>query len=624
MAITDISSEGIINLSGSESDKPITAISNQINMTNIQVGDLVLVKLTKFQKGAFKAEIIRKIPPSKRLMLGVYFHNKNGSLISSTSKKDAKPYIVESLKQGSIIDGKFGFFELKKSGKFSRTNRILDFHLFGDIAELSSYSKIATIEWKIRDQFPKGVKEEVQLIAKDKTNKKVKNYLKKQFITIDPDDAKDLDDAIFIEEASDPENKDGFIIYVAIADVSYFVRFGSKIDLEAQKRGNSTYFPDKVIPMLPEELSNNLCSLKERLLKRCVIIKIAIDRDGNKLSHSFQRSFVKIKNNFSYTEFNKFLDKNSPNHKDYLIYRRAYKALKESNLLKNRLLLNIPEKKILIGREAHEIKIFEKQQLKSNELIEFLMILTNISVAETLNEKSAKYICRVHPPMDYFAINELNQLLSLLNIKKVNKKTFSSKEINKVLLKIEGSQQSNYLKQKVLSLLPKAIYFEKKGRHFGLNLKSYCHFTSPIRRYADLTVHRALSIALGWEKHSYLSNKTLEAICEKINQTERQSMFAERNSVDRYSAFFIANKNKPDYEAEIVGTSRFFIFIKLKNFPIEGAISKREFTKNVSKKSFSIKSSTINSRNFNDLEGRRIKVKLISAFPHNGTINFTI
>ena len=624
MAITDISSEGIINLSGSEGHSPITAISDQINMTNIQVGDLVLIKLTKIQKSEFKAEIIRKIPPSKRLVLGVYFHNKNGSLISSTSKKHAKSYIVESLKQGSIIDGKFGFFKLKKSGKFSRTNKILKFYLFGDIAELSSYSKIATIEWKIRDQFPEDVKEEVQLIEKGENTKSEKNYFKKQFITIDPEDAKDLDDAIFIEEDPDPKNKDGFIIYVAIADVSYFVRFGSKIDLEAQKRGNSTYFPDKVIPMLPEALSNNLCSLKERLLKRCVIIKIVMDKDGNKLSHSFQRSFVKIKNNFSYTEFNKFLEKNPPNHKDYLIYRRAYKALKESNLLKNRLLLNIPEKKILIGNEAHEIKIFEKQQLKSNELIEFLMIIVNISVAKTLNEKSTKYISRIHPPLDDFAINELNHLLSLLSIKRLNKKAFSSKEINKIILKIEGSQQSNYLKQKVLSLLPKAIYFEKKGSHFGLNLKSYCHFTSPIRRYADLTVHRALSIALGWEKHSYQSTKTLEAICEKINQTERQSMFAERNSVDRYSAFFIANKNKPDYEAEIVGISKFFIFIKLKNFPIEGVISKREFTKNGSKKSFSNKSSTINSKNSNDLEGKRIRVKLNSAFPHNGTINFSI
>ena len=619
MAVASITCDGLIELVGSENNEPIKAKSFQKNIINIQIGDLLLVKLKQQTNYNLKAEIVRKIKPSKRLILGVYFHSQKGSFISSTSKKDPRPYPVEPLRQNTKIDGKYGYFEIKKSKRGIRKYKIFDFYLFGSITDISSFSRIATIQWKIRDQFPNQILEEAQFIAKKAKIKNKEKYLRKNFITIDPDDAKDLDDAIFVEEDKNVTNRDGFILYIAIADVSYFVRLGSAIDLEAKKRGNSTYFPDKVIPMLPELISNEICSLKTGLLKRCIIAKITIDKNGKKLSHSFQRNLIKISNNFSYEQFNKFLGKNSSKNKRYAIYQSVYEALKRSVLLNSRLLLNLSEKKIEIGNKNFEVKIFEKKQLKSNELIELLMILANTSVAELLRAKSINFISRVHPDPNDLAITELNTLLQPFNSKRIKKETISSKEINKILLAIEGSDKSNYFKQKLLSLLPKAVYFEKKDKHFGLNLKSYCHFTSPIRRYADLTVHRALGFALGWEKNSYPANETLQLICEIINMTERQSVLAERDSADRFSALFMSNQKSIIHEANIIGASRFYVFVRLKLFPIEGVIPRNEFLKRKLKKWFKPGTNILN-----DLEGHSVKVKLCSASPHNGTIYFSL
>ncbi len=619
MAVASIECGEFIILVGSENNEPIEAKSFQKNLNNIQIGDLLLVKLERRENNNLKAEIVRKIHLSKRMILGVYFHDKNGSFISSTSKKDPKPYPVEPLKHSTIINGKYGYFEIRKSKKNSRKYKIFDFHLFGSITDVSSYSKIATIQWKIRDHFPKKVMEEAELVAKQKKEENKEKYLSKHFITVDPDDAKDLDDAIFVEEDQNIKNKDGFIVYVAIADVSYFVDLGSDIDLEAKKRGNSTYFPDKVVPMLPEVISNEICSLKTGSLKRCIIAKITIDKNGKKLSHSFQRNLIKIANNFSYGQFNQFLENSSPENNEYAVYKRAYIKLKHSTLLKNRLSLNLSEKKIELGRKNFEVKIFEKKQLKSNELIELLMILANTSAAELLRARSVNSISRIHPSPDDLAINELNILLRTLNWKKMRKETLSSKEMNKILLVIERSGHSNYFKQKLLGLLPKAIYSQGKANHFGLHLKSYCHFTSPIRRYADLTVHRALNFALGWEKNSYPLNETLQLICETINLTERQSVLAERDSADRFSALFMSNQKSVSHEANIIGTSRFFVFVRLKLFPIEGVIPKNEFLKN-KLKNWSVQ----DTKTLNDIGGQRVEVKLSSASPHNGTIYFSL
>ncbi|OUX43132.1 hypothetical protein CBE37_02595 [bacterium TMED277] len=619
MAVAFTGCEEFIQLVGSENDEPIEAKSFQKNLHNIQVGDLLWVKLEQRKNNNLTAKIVRKIKLSRRMVLGVYFHDKNGSFVSSTTRKDPKPYPIEPLKHSSVINGKYGYFEIRKSKKNSRKFKIFDFHLFGSITDVSSYSRIATIQWKIRDQFPKKVIEEAILITKNKNEENKEKYLRKNFITIDPHDAKDLDDAIFVEEDQDSKNKDGFIVYIAIADVSYFVNLGSEIDLEAKKRGNSTYFPDKVIPMLPEVISNEICSLKTGSFKRCIVAKITIDKNGNKLSHSFQRNFIKIANNFSYRQFNQFLEISFAENNEYAVYKRAYKILKRSMLLKNRLLLNFSEKKIEIGRKNFEVKIFEKKQLKSNELIELLMILANTSVAELLRTKSVNSISRIHPTPDDLAINELNILLQSFNWKKIRKESISSKEMNKILLVIEGSDNSYYLKQKLLGLLPKAVYSQGKANHFGLHLKSYCHFTSPIRRYADLTVHRALSFALGWEKNYYPLNETLRLICDTINLTERQSVQAERDSVDRYSALFMANQKSISYEANIIGASRFFVFVRLKLYPIEGVIPKNEFFKNKLKNL-----ARQDTKTLNELGGQRVEVKLNSASPHNGTIYFSL
>jgi ribonuclease R len=260
----------------------------------------------------------------------------------------------------------------------------------------------------------------------------------------------------------------------------------------------------------------------------------------------------------------------------------------------------------------------------SNELIELLMIMANNAVSETLNKNSTNYISRIHPSPQGFAINELNEILDSLKLEKVTEKNVRSQDLNKILLKIKGLTNSSQQKQKILSVLPKAIYLQRGGKHFGLNLNSYCHFTSPIRRYSDLTVHRSLASSLGWVKNGYSTLEDLEQISLQINITEKNSVSAERESIDRFSAFFMTNQGNRVFNAEISGVSQFFVFVKLNDFPIEGVILKKELLKKRSLKILLGKKNMSHKRSFYSLEGHNLKVKLSSAYPHNGTITFSI
>ena len=556
-------------------------------------------------------------------MFAVYFHDQTGAKLALFSNKGDKPLSVLPLKMGENLDKKFGYFAIGSPSKYPKKFKIYDFHIFGSINCPSSFSKIAAIEWNLRQFFPRKILDEAKRIFENFRISKNEHQISKPFITIDPDDAKDLDDAICIEADNSKNNPGGIVLYVGIADVSFFVKPNSVIDREALKRGNSTYFPDKVIPMLPEDLSNSLCSLKENSPKKAVVVKMHLDYKGYKIKHEFVRGIITVKKNYSYENFEAYLS-DSEIKKKYSGYKRALNILKQSQHLKNRLNLNLAEKKISISSQGYPTNVFEKNSLRSHELIEMTMILANLCVSQTLSQSITKYLSRYHETPDKHALKDLNIFMSLNDLATIKEKQVTSNSFNQLLKHCKYPEKKKLLSNAVLRILPKAKYSDVKAGHFGLNLPLYCHFTSPIRRYADLTVHRSLAFALKWETDDLDFRENHKAICQIINESEKKSVGAERETLDRYSALFMSNHIDDYFDGIVSGASRFCIFIKLKKFPIEGVLLKKylDFKKRKKRSSFNYGKSKTRDKRLST--GDEVRVKLVSATPYNGSINFSL
>ena len=609
-------------LSGSNNGLPLEFLCSGVSINNFSVGELVEVLIKHSKEKETELSILKRIKHPKNYIFGVYFNDQRYSTVAPLSNRGGKPFGVIPLKDGENIDRKFGYFELGKNSKFPKKYKIYDFHIFGSIDRPSSYSRIASIEWNLREAFPQNVANESKRIFETYKISKNEHRIWKPFITVDPNDAKDLDDAIFVEEDTSENNPEGLQLYVAIADVSFFVKPKSIIDEEALKRGNSTYFPDKVIPMLPEDLSNRLCSLKERSPKKAIVVKIKLDCKGNKISHEFIRGIITVKKNYSYENFDAYLSIGNTKNR-FIDYKKALDVLQQSQLLNKRLNLNLAEKKVTLSEEGFPTDLYEKSSLKSNQLIEMMMILANICVSETLNQSTTKYISREHKSPEKQALKDLNMFIKYNELPTIREKQVTSHTLNQLIESCRDPQKKKLTSNFVLRILPKAKYSEKDQGHFGLNLPLYCHFTSPIRRYADLTVHRSLVSALEWD----LANQNLEqdqnVICRNINESEKRSIGAERDSMHRYSASFISNHIEEYFDGVIVGSSRFCFFIRLNKFPIEGVLLKRDL-KITSKKRFHLNRNKMKQTELGLATGHSIRVKVVSALPFNGSINFSI
>ncbi len=612
-----------MTVSGSYNGIPLQFLCSGVNVNSFSIGDLVLVLIKHSTGTSAEPSIIKKIKFPKNYVFGVYFNDKKSSKLAFFSNKGNKPTRVIPLKNGEDIDRKFGYFELGGTSKFLKKHKIYDFHIFGSIDCPTSYSKIATIEWKLREVFPRKIINEAKKIFENYKVSKNECLIEKPFITIDPEDAKDLDDAIYIEEDTSVNNPGGVYLYIAIADVSFFVKPGSVIDEEALKRGNSTYFPDKVIPMLPEDLSNSLCSLNKNTPKRAIVVKIKLDYKGHKITHKFMRGLIKVKENYPYEKFEAYLLEDKTENQ-FIEYKKAFDILLQSPLLSNRLDLNLTEKKVTVSKGGYPIDLYEKTSLRSNYLIEMIMILGNLCVSETLTQTTTKYISREHKSPEKQALKNLNMFMKNNDLPEVREKQVTSRFFNQLIERYKDPKKKNLMSNFVLRILPKAKYSEKDNGHFGLNLPLYCHFTSPIRRYADLTVHRSLALALQWEMDKSSFEKDQKIICKAINESEKKSVGAERDSVDRYSALFISNHINEYFDGVIVGSSRFYVFIKLNKFPIEGVLLKKDIRMNESEKLF-ISNHNKNKKDESELSiGHSIRVKVASVLPFNGSINFSV
>jgi ribonuclease R len=399
-------------------------------------------------------------------------------------------------------------------------------------------------------------------------------------VTIDPVDAKDHDDAVHAERDPDPANPGGFILRVAIADVAAYARPGAALDREAQERGNSVYFPDRVVPMLPERISNDLCSLRPNEDRPALAARIVVAADGHKLSHGFHRVMMRSAAKLAYEQTQALIDHGpdeamGPLHAAVLVpLYEAYAALKIARDKRGPLDLDLPERKIILDDKGAVKSIATPPRLDSHRLIEEFMILANVAAAETLEAKRQAFIYRVHDEPSLEKLNNLAEFLASIGIKSGKGQVLRAAQFNRILGRVKGTDNEHLVNEVVLRTQAQAEYAIENYGHFGLNVRRYAHFTSPIRRYADLIVHRALisALHLGSDGLASIANEELAEIAAKISATERRAMAAERETSERLIAVHLASQIGAAFQGRISGATSAGLFVKLDETGADGFI----------------------------------------------------
>jgi len=399
-------------------------------------------------------------------------------------------------------------------------------------------------------------------------------------VTIDPADAKDHDDAVFAAPDVDPANPGGHVVVVAIADVAAYVRPGSALDREALKRGNSVYFPDRVVPMLPERISNDLCSLKEGVDRPAIAVRMIFDAHGRKMSHTFHRVMMKSAARLAYPQAQAAID-GSPDETTGPILDKvlrplwdAYFSLRKERTAREPLDLDLPERKILLHPSGQVDRVIVPPRLDAHRLIEEFMIQANVAAAETLERRHQHLIYRIHDAPSLAKQESLREFLRSIDMNLARGAQLRPSQFNAILKRVEGTEHQALVNEVVLRTQSQAEYNPENIGHFGLNLRRYAHFTSPIRRYADLIVHRALirALALGEDGLTGEEEARLEEIAATISAAERRAMAAERETVDRLVAHHLAGRIGAEFEARISGVTRSGLFVALETYGADGFV----------------------------------------------------
>jgi len=553
---------------------PITIFAND-KRGKLALGDQALVRLNRNPEGqetSYVANIIRKLERTSTLIMGVFrIEDENIAHIQPTDKKNRDHYLIAKKDWQGATDGELVLIDTKTSKNSRRhmgPKRAVVKECLGTLNEPKSISLIAIHSHGILTEFsPQALSEAEKSVPPMLGNRTDLRHI--PLITVDPADARDHDDAIWAEQDSDPKNKGGWQVMIAIADVAHYVPPGSGLEKDAWARGNSTYFPDRVVPMLPESLSNGLCSLKEGEDRYCLAVHIWFDARGKKIRHKFVRGLMRSAAGLSYEAFQQAhegdISRKAAPLMDTVIkpLYAAYQCLKRGRDYREPLNLVLPERKIELDDTGHVTGIHPRQPLEAHKLVEEFMIQANVAAAEELESKNWPCIYRVHEQPSEEKLNNLREFLASLGYNFAKGMVQKPKLFNNILRKVQDSPHEDVINVIILRTQSQAIYSTDNLGHFGLSLARYAHFTSPIRRYADLMVHRALigALKLGKDGLAKHDQENLVETADHISKTERISMVAERESNDRYVAAYMARHVGEEFTARIAGVSRAGLFV---------------------------------------------------------------
>jgi ribonuclease R len=559
-------------------DVPVIYVKpDQGGLAALGPGERILARLRRLPDGTYEARVLRRLLGGPATVVGIYDYGPRGGRIRPTDRRQKSEYAVASDGVGEAEPGDLVLAEVLAATRLGlRQVRIVE--RLGMAGAPRTISLIAIHQAGIPTIFGDAALAEAE--GRTVPDLQGRTDLRDvPLVTIDGADARDFDDAVFAEADDAPDNPGGWRLLVAIADVAHYVRPGSALDREARTRGNSCYFPDRVVPMLPEALSNGLCSLVPGAARACLAVRLRIDAAGTLLDHAFVRGLMRSAARLTYEQVQAAID-GVPDDATGLLMDRvirplhgAFRALSAARTRRGTLDLDLPERFVRLDAHGRVAEIATRVQRDAHRLIEEFMILANVAAATELERHRVPCLYRIHDQPDALRLEGLRPFLEAIGYG-LAKGALKPGNFTHVLRSVAGRPEALLVNELILRAQAQAAYSPENIGHFGLALVRYAHFTSPIRRYADLVVHRALIRALGFGRDGLTDDAIadLDGTATHISMTERRAAEAERDAIDRYTAAHLAERVGETFGGRISGVTRFGLFVRLDGVGADGLV----------------------------------------------------
>ncbi|KQR80943.1 ribonuclease R family protein [Sphingomonas sp. Leaf343] len=587
------------------------------------IGQRVLARTEETGNG-WTAHSMKVLAPASEQILGVLREEGSGPLkrywLTGVEKKERREFPVSDT--GDAQAGDLVLCEI--AGRPPRiTVRVVQ--RLGDPFAPRSFSLIAIHKLGIPDVFSEDTLDEARRSAAQALGEDREDLRHLPIVAIDPADARDHDDAVWAAPDDDPANEGGWQAVVAIADVSFYVRPGSDLDREARRRGNSVYFPDRVVPMLPEILSADVCSLKEGEDRAALACHLRISPAGVLLSWRFSRAVVRIAANLAYEDAQAAIDQKQDLGLGHGLQNlwSCWRALAKARDAREPLDLDLPERRVVLDEKGRILSVAPRERLDAHRLIEDYMIAANVAAAKALEAKKAPVMYRVHQAPSREKLVALKDYLDTFDVPFALGQVVKPATFNRILDRIGDADFRPQVMEQVLRTQTQAYYAPANHGHFGLSLGSYAHFTSPIRRYADLVVHRVLVAAYALGPGGLApADDEMERIGENISQLERRAMEAERDTIDRYVAAFLSERVGDEVEVRITGVQNYGFFATVEGIGGDGLMPVRDLGGEYFR--FDEAGRTLTGEDSGDQYalGQRLRLRLAEANPVSGALRF--
>lgn len=556
----------------------------------LQSGDRALVRLRRIEaqdseKAGYEGRVIRVLGGAPRRLLGIYELGERGGRLRPTDRRTRSDFVLQKADAAGAEPGELVLAEVKPGHKRMGLRDVRVVERLGSLENRRALSLISIHEHGIPETFaPEALAEAeaagpvtARATAADAPAPR-EDLRDLPLVTIDGADARDFDDAVWAEP--DPDKPGGWHAIVAIADVAHYVKPGGALDRAAYERGNSVYFPDRVVPMLPEALSNGWCSLKPAEERPCLAVHLWLDAEGRLHKHRFLRGLMRSAARLTYEQVQAARDGNPDETAAPLLESvitplyGAFAALLRAREARGTLELDLPERRVVLDADGSVAGIEPRRRLDSHRVIEELMIAANVAAAETLEARRQPCMYRIHDAPDPQKLEALREVLRTLDLNLARGQVIKPRAFTQILNKVAGEAYAPMVSELVLRAQSQAAYAPRNIGHFGLALRRYAHFTSPIRRYADLLVHRALIAGLGLGDDGLPPEAAagFEDAGLQISQTERRAQAAERDAVDRFTAAYLQDKIGALFAGRITGVTRFGLFVMLHDSGADGLV----------------------------------------------------
>ncbi len=538
----------------------------------LSAGERVLARLTRIEEGAYEGRTIRVLGGVPKRVLGIFERTEKGGRLRPTDRRARNDFVIRREDTGGARPGELVLAALKPHHRRLNQREVVVLERLGSLGEARGLSLISVHEHDIPTEFTAAAEAEAEAAGPVKLGRR-EDLRRLPLVTIDGADARDFDDAVWAEPDPDTKNRGGWHAIVAIADVAHYVRPGGALDRAAYERGNSVYFPDRVVPMLPEVLSNGWCSLKPKEERPCLAVHLWLDANGRLRRHRFVRGLMRSAARLTYEQVQAARDGRPDELTGALaepviasLYG-AFQALLTAREKRGTLDLELPERQVVIDRDGKVAGIEPRKRLDSHRLIEEFMVNANVAAAEALEAKRRPCMYRVHDAPDPQKIEALRDVLASFGMNLARGQVIKPRIFAPILKKVADTAHAPMVSELILRAQSQAVYAPGNIGHFGLALARYAHFTSPIRRYADLLVHRALidGFALGEGGLPPKDGDVFAELGQHISMTERRAQAAEREAVDRFTAAFLQERVGESFTGRISGVTRFGLFISLQD-----------------------------------------------------------